>query len=603
MKSIFRGRALALVALLLLVATVLTGCGGCGGGEKATVTVADVRPESLQVAKDTNSGIDPALTDTELNTIAKLLATTYSANLNTREILIAAYRGHNLINPNPALDINQIYEPDLDAVRTLIQKANEAAGDGVAKASFDYGKLNNTDLLVLVNAFKTYVNVNAESGGFDGILTAIGKLLNWLTYLGFGSYIVGTCIFAIIIEAFMLPFAIKQQKNSIKQAKLRPKEMAIRNRYKGRTDQVSMQKMQQEIQEFYQRENFSPYSGCLPLVIQLPIIMALYYIVIDPLHYVLGQASTLSTALSTFYTASPAAGGMGGVLSQSAGRGTIEILSALRENGIEAFSKLNDFLFFSNGGEIYGQLANIGDIPNFNIGPVNFGTMPSFDTFNVLLLVPVLTFAVYFISSKVTRKLMNSQPAANNDIEKRQMACSNVMMDVMMPAMSTYFTFMVPAIIGVYWIFRCLLNMLKQFIMSRVMPLPVFTEEDYKAAAKEMAGKRPPKKEKSANVGKVRSLHHIDDEDFEDTRERALARKAAIEEREREEQAQQAKDTPIAAASLKKDDKPAKKAKKKADENPETVVKEEVAQETVETVDAAQAPDQNPENNTNHDGE
>ena len=199
------------------------------------------------------------------------------------------------------------------------------------------------------------------------------------------------------------------------------------------------------------------------------------------------------------------------------------------------------------------------NIPNFNIGGVNFGLNPDFNNFGWLLLVPVLTFVVYFFSSKITRKLMNSQPPANSQIEARQQACSNTMMDIMMPAMSTYFTFVVPAIVGVYWIFRCLLNMLKQFIMTKIMPLPVFTEEDYKAAAREMAGKRPVKK--SANVGKVRSLHHIDDEDFDDTREKALARKAAIEEREREEQAQKAKNTPFAAAPIKKDDKNEKKEK------------------------------------------
>ena len=89
------------------------------------------------------------------------------------------------------------------------------------------------------------------------------------------------------------------------------------------------------------------------------------------------------------------------------------------------------------------------------------------------------------------------------------------------------------------------------------MPLPTFTEEDYKAAAREMAGKRIVKK--SENVGKVRSLHHIDDEDFEDTRERALARKAAIEEREREEQQKKAEKSPFGAAPMKLDRKNSKK--------------------------------------------
>ncbi len=586
MKKRMTGRVYAIVALLLLVATVLTGCGGCGGS-KVTLTANTVTAESIVVVQTefndatkteqnpNGVGLDAfkaGLSDTQLNQIAQMLATAYSKGVNSQELIVAAYRGHNLLNPNPELDVNLVYEPDLKAAADAITKANNAVPDDQKVKAVDYGgNLNKTDLRVLVNSLKSNVDLSNEGGFVDKLLSAIGGFVNWLTRtIGFGSYIVGICIFAIIIEACMLPFSIKQQKNSIKQASLRPKEMAIRNKYKNRNDQASVQKMQQEIQEFYQRENFSPYSGCMPLLIQMPIIMALYYIVIDPFHYVLGQASSLSAALGTYFTTSRAAGGFGGVL-QQAGNGTIEILSKLRDNSIEIFEGLKSFEFFGNGSQVYDAVASIKDgIPNFNIAGINFGMIPSFNDFGWLLLVPVLTFAVYFLSSKITRKLMNTQPKATSEIERKQMACSNVMMDVMMPAMSTYFTFVVPAIVGVYWIFRCLLNMLKQFIIARIMPLPVFTEEDYKAAAREMAGKRPVVK-KSNNVGKVRSLHHIDDEDFEDTRERALARKAAIEEREREEQAARAEKSSAMSAPLKKADK--------KDQKPEEIKAEPKAEE------------------------
>ena len=90
------------------------------------------------------------------------------------------------------------------------------------------------------------------------------------------------------------------------------------------------------------------------------------------------------------------------------------------------------------------------------------------------------------------------------------------MMDVMMPLMSVYITFLVPAAIGVYWMFKSLLGVLKQFILSKAIPLPKFTEADYKAAERELAGKQPKKIQKSENAGKVRSLHHIDDEDYDE---------------------------------------------------------------------------------------
>ena len=275
--------------------------------------------------------------------------------------------------------------------------------------------------------------------------------------------------------------------------------------------------------------------------------MALYYIVIDPLHYVLGQSADVSAALNSFYTASRAAGGLGGSLGST--NGTIAILSNLKIADLEG---LKSFAYFTNGVDVFESINRIaGSIPNFNVGPFNFGLNPDFARFDVLILVPVLTFVTYFFTSKLNRKFM-VQPASVGGPDERQVACSNNIMDISMPAMSTVFTFMVPAMVGVYWIFRSLVGMLKQFILSRVMPLPTFTEEDYKRAAKEMAGKRVVKK---AQVGSVRSLHHIDDEDFEDTRDRALARQAAIEERERREQEERASKTPLSAAPIKDDKK------------------------------------------------
>ena len=548
----FKGRITALVMVVLVLATLLVSC---GGGNKVELKVGDillisetkvVEGQEVQVSLN-------ALNSTELRAVANMLASVYDVNnYDVQEMLIAAKRGYDLTveDGNSGADYSD-KGVNMDAVRNLLNNAN---GKADSKNKIDDSlitRFNTYDVDTLVNALKIEVDVDSSDGFFGVILVGIGKVLGWITnYLGFGSYFVGICIFAILIEILMLPFGIKQQKNSIRQAELRPKEMAIRNKYKGRNDQVTMQKMQQEIQEFYQRENFSPFSGCLPLLIQLPIIMALYNIIIDPLHYVLGQGAGISGALTTFLTTSKAAGGLG--LSVSANGGTIAMLSEIKNLNIEG---LKDFLFFTNGADVFESFSAIADkIPNFNIGSVNFGLVPGFgaDTW-VLLFVPILTFIVYFGTSKLNRKFMY-QPVANEGADARQVACSNNMMDITMPAMSTFFTFMVPALIGVYWVFRSLIGLLKQFILSRVMPLPKFTEEDYKAAAREMAGKQHAVK-KTENVGKVRSLHFIDDEDFEDTRARGEARRAALEEKEREEQQKKSGNTIFGAAPVKEDKK------------------------------------------------
>ncbi len=246
-------------------------------------------------------------------------------------------------------------------------------------------------------------------------------------------------------------------------------------------------------------------------------------------------------------------------------RGSIELLSLLKESGENIIDSLANFQYFAFSEDVLVSLDKAVEmIPNFNIGKLNLGLTPNFSNlaggYWLLLLVPVLTFVTYFFSSKLSRKFMY-QPATNDGVDARQMACSNSMMDVTMPAMSAFFTMAVPAVIGVYWAFRSWIGLLKSFIMSRIMPLPTFTEEDYKAAEREMAGrtkKKINKTKSSDEVRAVRSLHYIDDEDFEDTRERGLARKAALEEKEKQEKAEaaeRAQKLPFGKALLKKDDR------------------------------------------------
>ncbi|MBE6584526.1 MAG: YidC/Oxa1 family membrane protein insertase [Ruminococcaceae bacterium] len=358
----------------------------------------------------------------------------------------------------------------------------------------------------------TKVNTAASTGFLDVILSGIGTFLGWITLImPAKSYILTLFIFGIILEIVMLPFGIKQQKNSIKQAKLRPKEMAIRKKYAGRNDQATQQKVTMEIQELYQKENFNPMGGCLPLLLQLPIVVVLYWIVVDPIQYVCHMGRDVVSVLYAYINAN--ADMFGGALKST--NGSIEIFSKIKEFGPEAFAGIKDFC--ASGTEVYEAVKSIYAVPaNFNVGPVNFGLTPAFDFSSInalLLLVPVLTFVVYFFSMRISRKF-SYQPTQNTD--DRQQACSNKMMEYTMPLMSVWMAFIVPAAVGVYWIFKSILGTVKQFIMSRVMPLPVFTEEDYKAAEKEYLGKHPKKIEKSANVGKVRSLHHIDDDDYDE---------------------------------------------------------------------------------------
>ena len=398
------------------------------------------------------------------------------------------------------------------------------------------------------------------------------------------NYMFTLLIFALIIELILLPFGIHQQKNSNKQAKLRPKEMAIRKKYAGRDDNVTKQKMQQEIQELYQKEGYNPMGGCLPLLIQFPIIIALYNIVMHPLKYI----SQLSdTAISQMADIASKVTGETYQASQS-----IRFLSQVKAMGYENFANVDGMTE-----EIFNNL------PNLEIfgGAIDLGAFPQITQFNWLLLVPVLTFVSYFFSMKMTRKL-TYQPQA---VDKAT-GCSNQIMDFMMPAFSVWIAFNVPAAIGVYWIFKSLLGVVKQVALRYAMPAPKFTEEDYKAAEKEYSVKsEKAPKNKSGRV--VRSLHHIDDEDFADTAEAGRRRREALEAQAAEDAAKKAANAKkgiLGAAAVKQDDRDEQNKEKQAKKAEERSEKAEKTDETVkpEGTSADTANDNN-NNNNNTDGE
>ena len=369
----------------------------------------------------------------------------------------------------------------------------------------------------------------------------MGYVLRFCNQLVGNNYILALLLFAIIVEIILLPFGFKQQKNSIKQAKLRPKEMAIRKKYAGRDDNVTKQKLNQEIQELYQKEGYNPMSGCLPLLIQFPFIIALYNIVMNPLRYICQFEDHTIEQIKNIVSAN-----VQGDFNISR---NIDLLGKMNELGFDAFKNVE--------GMTEEVFNNLPDLTIFG-GAINLGASPADEGFSWLLLVPVLTFVSYFFSMKLTRKF-SYQPTVNDQAT----GCSNKMMDISMPLFSVFISFSLPAAMGVYWIFKSILGVAKQYFLKVVMPIPTFTEEDYKAAEAEM-NSRPEKKQKSGKV--VRSLHHIDDEDFADTAEEGKRRREALEAQKAEEDAAREASVPkfLRGVALKKDDKVKENEEKKA---------------------------------------
>lgn len=540
MKKTKQLRIFSLIAAILLTVTALLTLASC---KKQETTAA--------VEWKTEYNDDHA-------EYLKLLLLT---NADARVAFVAASRGYNMYKDgfdDAAVEIGAEGTDDkVEAAKAALQKVRPENAAYAEKFDEYCDALTEEEIENIVVRMQETVDLDTKNGPLATVLTWIGKFLKVLTKISAGNYIFALFIFAVIVEIVLLPFGIKQRKDSLKQARLRPKEMAIRKKYAGRNDQASQRKMSEEIQRLYQEQGYNPLGGCLPMLIQLPLVLALYQIVIDPLRYVLGKAAGLSTAISTYVGTARAAGGLG--ISVNSSRGTISLLSNLTTENIEP---LKNFKFFTNSAACYDAMGDFSATNlNFRLFGGNMGDIPTITKPSWLWLVPILTFAVYFVSMKVNRKL-SYQPVTMD----QQQGCSNNVMDISMPLMSVYITFIVPAAVGIYWIFKSLLGMLKQWILHITMPLPVFTEEDYKAAEKELKGKQKPEKRTpgvhtTASGKQVRSLHHIDDDDEElppPVKEAEEEEKEPAEPTEAPEQTQ----TVLNAAPLKEDRKNKDKEKK-----------------------------------------
>ena len=316
------------------------------------------------------------------------------------------------------------------------------------------------------------------------------KLL-WLFNSFTGSYAIALLLFAVVVKVVLLPMSIKQQKMQIKGAKLRPKMAAIEKKYAGRTDQKTLQKKQQELMALQQEEGYSPLSGCLPMLIQFPIIIILYNIIRNPLTHILGfEDAFVNTTIHPF-------------IPSDAWADQISTLTAI-------FNPANAANVSQIAPDTLAQLKSI----NLNLFGLNLGVTPEF-SWSWYLLIPVLTALSSYASMKISRKLMGQNPALQ--AQSPETRTSGIIMDLMMPLMSLYFAFIMPALLGVYWIYQSILGIVQQYILSKAMPLPTYTEEEIRAILKAEKEKANANRAAMRQGGySTKSLHHIDDDDDDD---------------------------------------------------------------------------------------
>lgn len=284
------------------------------------------------------------------------------------------------------------------------------------------------------------------TGIYEGIRAFFSPLLSVplsLIYEWTGSYVLAIFLLTLFIKILLLPVSIKQQKNSAKQTRLNAKVNRIRQKY-----QNNQQKAQQEIQELYQREGFGAANmGCMPMMIQMFVMIGLYGVIYTPITSVLRFSSEKLESMKTI---------MASVIETGAKnkRGSNMYEIAILKNFKDYIPKLSEVL----SAEDLEELHEFSE--KFTFLGLDLSITPDAKDFSEYWIIPILSCVTAMLSSIY---LYLKQRKQNPEMSKNPaMGC----MTFMSPAMSLVFTFMFPIGVGVYWIISNIISFVQQVAIS-----------------------------------------------------------------------------------------------------------------------------------------
>lgn len=321
------------------------------------------------------------------------------------------------------------------------------------------------------------------------IIGDVARILGWImdvlfNFLNnvFGIQNIGLCIilFTIIIYLLMLPLTIKQQKFSKLSAKMNPELEQIRKKYQNKKDNNSMMAMNEETQAIYAKYGVSPTGSCLQLLIQLPILLALYRVIMNVPAYVSGVKAVF-TELANQILAAP---GGSAFMEQLATDGRIflenkdftqvntiiDILYKLQESGNATWQMLID-RYPSMESMIVTTQSSINHMNNFGINIANSPwniAKSAIATGSMLLLVgavlvPFLAWFTQWLNVK-----MMPQPSMGDDTNNT-MNSTMKSMNTFMPLMSAWFCMTLPAGMGIYWIIGAVVRAIQQWSINKYL--------------------------------------------------------------------------------------------------------------------------------------
>ena len=291
-------------------------------------------------------------------------------------------------------------------------------------------------------------------GFYDILYVPFGYLFRIL-FSFVENYGLALVIFSVFFRVILLPSTIKQQKSSAKMTRLQPKLKRIKEKYQDYNPQERQQKIQQETSELYQREGYSSMgAGCLPLLIQFPVLIGLYGIIREPLTYVLDLSEAAITALTE------AATNLGLIVGNAVAYAESILISNI-DKIVEAAPEL-----------LTKYSAEIETIRSFDftVFGIDLGNIPSnvYSAMGIskesilILAVPVLSCLTSLLTSLLTQI---RQKKANPNMENQQMmGC----MLFGMPLFSVWIAWSLPVGMGMYWILSNLIAFLQTLILGYI---------------------------------------------------------------------------------------------------------------------------------------
>ncbi|WP_407926095.1 YidC/Oxa1 family membrane protein insertase [Clostridium vitabionis] len=319
------------------------------------------------------------------------------------------------------------------------------------------------------------MNIFAAASSFSilrPIAMLFGQVMDFLfrctSHFGIYSLGISIILFTIITKLILFPLTVKQQESSKMMSLMNPEIQAIQKKYKNKTDQASMMRQQEEIKAVYAKYGSSPTAGCLPLIIQLPIIFALYRVVYDIPAYVPSVRGYFQTVAEPLMAQSDFASKIGDLVGTvkisnfdaSSADSVVAFLYKLTAGGWDTLKGLFPAVFSTD--TVNSAVSTIAQMNTF-LG-INLASAPwqGFTHINLAWLLPILAGLTQYLSTK----LMSSSQPVDPDQPGAQMMNQ---MTITMPLISVFFCFTLPCAIGIYWVMQGFVTLIQQIIVNKHM--------------------------------------------------------------------------------------------------------------------------------------